>query len=112
MFGNNTVEYRCETQDVEKLRDYMEYAHRQGYKCKYSTECAAGMHYYVITLSLSRYDVEHLAISALIDETLDFHMKRNKERNSLIEDARRDGYAAAVNDMTEHKAQKSKTKND
>lgn len=100
MFGRNTVEYRCEVKNIEKLRDFMECAHRNGYQCKYTTEYAAGELYYTVTVELSRFEAEQLAIEAFSDRMNAFHHRRNKERNAEIEDARRDGYAKAVEDMT------------
>ena len=99
MFGRNAVEYSCEIKDIEKLRDFMECAHRYGYQCKYTVNYIAGEPYYVITVGVSRWTAERLAIDALSDKMNTFHKMRNKERNAEIEDARRDGYAKAVEDM-------------
>ena len=112
MFGKKDIEYRCETTNFEKVRDYMEYATRNGYAFKYENKYAAGTHYYELTIGLSRFQADILATSALNTETREFHTKRNKERNAIIEDARRDGYSQAVGDLIEKKGKATKTKNE
>lgn len=99
MFGRDTVEYSCEIKDIEKLRDFMECAHRNGYKCKYTVDYAADEIYFTVTVSLSRFDADRLATEALSERMNTFHHRRNKERNAIIEDARREGYTKAVEDM-------------
>lgn len=112
MFGkkDKDIEYRCETTDFDKVRDFMEYAHRNGYKFNYENKYAAGMHYYELTIRLSQFQAELLATSALYSEAVGFHTNRNKERNAIIEDARREGYSQAVEDQAEQKAKVAKTK--
>lgn len=114
MFGKKDITYTCETTDFEKVRDFMEYAHRGGYEFDYKVKYAAGMHYYEVTISLSRFQVEYLATSVISEHADAFHTRRNKERNAIIEDARRDGYSQAVNDQAEavRKAKATKTKNE
>lgn len=96
----STVEYACEVNDIDKLRDFMECAHRNGYRCKYTTEHAAGRTYFTVTITLDRFDTEQLVNQALSDRMDAFHQRRLKERNAELEDARREGYAKAVEDMT------------
>lgn len=99
MFNKKDITYRFETTNEDEVRDYMEYAHLNGYKFNYETKYAAGMQYYDVTISFSRYQAEFLAIMALTDNARKFHTMRNKERDSIIEDAERDGYAKAVEDQ-------------
>jgi len=116
MFGKKEkeIEYRCETTNFDKVRDFMEYAARSGYKCNYENKYAAGMHYYEVTIKLSQFQAELLATTAIYTEATEFHANRNKERNAIIEDAKRDGYSQAVNDQAEaeRKAKATKTKNE
>lgn len=106
MFGKNYITFRCETQNFEKVRDYMEYACRNGYKFKYEDKYAADVHYYEMTIELSRGQADIMAVMALTEETQKFHNMRNRSRNAEIEDAQRDGYAKAVEDQTVRKRAK------
>jgi len=99
MFGKKDITCTCEIRDFDKVRDYMEYAHRGGYAFDYKDKYTAGMHYYEVTIGLSRYQAEYLATSIIMEHADEFHSRRNKERNAEIEDARREGYAKAVEDQ-------------
>lgn len=98
MFSKRDVTFRCETTSFEKVRDYMEYACRNGYKFKYEDKYAANVHYYEMTIELSGHQADLMAVMALTREAQEFHNMRNRNRNSEIEDARREGYAKAVED--------------
>lgn len=101
MFGKKSdITYTFQTASSDRLRDCMEYACRNGYTFNYEHKYAAGVHFYEITIGLSSYQAELMATMALADEALKFHEQRNKERKAEYEDARRDGYAKAVEDMT------------
>lgn len=106
MFSKNGITFRCETTNFEKVRDYMEYACRSGYKFNYEDKYAADVHYYQMTIELSGHQVEQMAVTALTEGAQEFHDMRNRNRKAEYEDARRDGYAKAVEDQAVRKRAK------